>query len=97
MQAKQRVSAQRGRASCRFGCQRIGCDRISLRRASLRRKISTYNFHIREMSVKTNFVVKKSLPCRRPLSCEEIRWPLMKFISLMRKRRGTCLSFQRHS
>jgi general secretion pathway protein A len=32
MNTKQRVSAQRGRASCRFGCQRVGCDRISLPR-----------------------------------------------------------------
>src|SRR6266849_2107943 len=31
MNTKQRVSAQRGRASCRFGCQRVGCDRISPR------------------------------------------------------------------
>jgi hypothetical protein len=51
MNTKQRVSAQRGRASCRFGCKRAGCDRISLRRASLRRKIVTNNFGTREMSV----------------------------------------------
>src|SRR5271169_301464 len=30
MNTKQPVSAQRGLASCRFGCQRVGCDRISL-------------------------------------------------------------------
>ena len=47
---KQRVSAQRGRASCRFGCQRVGCDRISLPRNPQGRKIATNNFGIREMS-----------------------------------------------
>jgi hypothetical protein len=47
---KQRVSAQRGRASCRFGVQRVGCDRISLP-WNPGRKIATTNFGIREMSV----------------------------------------------
>ena len=50
MNTKQRVSAQRGRASCRFGCQRVGCDRISLPRNPQGRKIATNNFGIREMS-----------------------------------------------
>src|SRR6266446_2136391 len=49
MNTKQRVSAQRGRASCRFGCQRAGCDRISLPRNPQGRKIATNNFGIREM------------------------------------------------
>jgi hypothetical protein len=48
MNTKQRVSAPRGRASCRFGCQRVGCDRILLPR---NRKIATNNFGIREISV----------------------------------------------
>jgi hypothetical protein len=51
MNTKQRVSAQRGRASCRFGCQRVGCDRISSPRNPQGRKIATNNFGIREMSV----------------------------------------------
>src|SRR4029077_14484843 len=50
MNTKQRVSAQRGRASCRFGRQRVGCDRISLPRNPQGRKIATNNFGIREMS-----------------------------------------------
>src|ERR1700680_3828794 len=50
MNTKQRVSAPRGRASCRFGCQRAGCDRISLPRTPQGRKIATNNFGIREMS-----------------------------------------------
>src|SRR3984893_13657671 len=53
MNTKQRVSAQRGRASCRFGCQRVGCDRISLPRTPQGRKIATNNFGIREMSAQT--------------------------------------------
>ena len=52
MNTKQRVSAPRGRASCRFGCQRVGCDRISLPRNPQGRKIATNNFGIRRMSVK---------------------------------------------
>ena len=52
MNTKQRVSAPRGRASCRFGCQRVGCDRISLPRNPQGRKIATNNFGVREMSVK---------------------------------------------
>ena len=52
MNTKQRGLAPRGRASCRFGCQRVGCDRISLPRNPQGRKIATNNFGVREMSVK---------------------------------------------
>ena len=55
MNTKQRVSALRGRASCRFGRQRVGGDRISLPRNPQGRKIATNNFGIREMSDKGLF------------------------------------------
>jgi len=50
MNTKQRVSTQRGRASCRSGCQRVGCDRISLPRNPPGTEDATNNFGIREMS-----------------------------------------------
>jgi two-component sensor histidine kinase len=45
MNTKQRVPAPRGRASCRFGCQRVGCDRISLPRNPQGRKIALSKAH----------------------------------------------------